>query len=105
MSSWDDRKDVSIKEVEATNIDELADFVRNHVPDQVHLKLTINQLRLLAIQILDKNGNLDRNDSSLVRIPYFGQIYALEGANTFQVMEHIGLNFIPGVGYFSVLFH
>lgn len=77
-------------------------FVRSRLPPNTHFWLTPNQLRLLAIKMLNEEGYLTSRDSAIFNTPYFGQIYASEGGNTLQSVERLFIDFIPGLGYLSL---
>lgn len=97
------REMYTIEDVERMPIDDVRDYVRRHVPYDDHFFTTEMHLRYIALQMMNKDGELDPVDASLLNIPMFGKIYAMSSGDIFQSLLVAGVDVTPGMSHIAAV--
>lgn len=93
---------IRITDVINAPIPATVEFVRMYLPPGHHSVMKKSQLWLLALQILDDQGMLTPDDSSLLNTPLFGEAFVAEGGDIEATLARISFDMLPGVGLFRV---
>lgn len=82
----------TIADLSQESDDDLRWYVRQHIPPTEHMWLTHDQLVMKVARIMSDMGQLDPNDSNILNIPGFDQIYIVEGGDMGKALSHFSFD-------------
>lgn len=74
----------------------LVSYVRRNVPEGVHFRLTLFELKLLVVRMMDYRGMLTDRDSRILRTPLIGKAYVASNGDLERAFERVAVDALPG---------
>jgi len=92
----------TLEDVDNMPISEVLAYVHEHMPGK-HFWTTESELRIIALNLMKENGDLDPADAALLNVPMFGKIYAMSSGDLVKSLLVLGIDVTPGLSHISAV--